>query len=396
MKMLFGVSSVGLGHVNRSYLIANEVRKQQPKVRIDWVCGEPALTFFKGKEERILNVSNKLKSLSEFIEKLYVNGRIRYNLIDLLKEIKTIKRNYELISQSVDINNYDLIVCDEFWEILLSDFLKCKRCKPSVVWITDFVNIPYSLTPSQFLFTLLGNKYLKNRIEMFDSHIFIGHEKDLPSKKWFILCGERINDWAKRFFLFTGLFPGFDTDNLPGKGELREKLGFESNEKVIVATIGGTRIGKDLLESVAATYPLLREKYKVRIILVCGPRLRPEELKVNRYVEKFGYVPDLYRLFAASDCVITQAGLGTITELMVLGIPSIIIPIEGHYEQIERAEKLRDVENMLIIRRKEITIKKLANQISRVLNHPKKLYVKRYFNGAKLAAKTIVNLAASH
>ena len=69
------------------------------------------------------------------------------------------------------------------------------------------------------------------------------------------------------------------------------------------------------------------------MILVCGPRLSPESLKVPEEVEVRGYVPALYEHFAASDLAIVQGGGTSTLELSVLKKPFIYFSLDGHFEQ---------------------------------------------------------------
>ena len=60
----------------------------------------------------------------------------------------------------------------------------------------------------------------------------------------------------------------------------RAELGYGQGA-LIVCSIGGTRIAKGLLELCGQAYPILRESLPdLRMVLVCGPRLSPDELHV--------------------------------------------------------------------------------------------------------------------
>lgn len=74
MNILFGVSSVGLGRVRRNLTIARQL-EEKTGVKIEFVYAEPALSFFKKENKRILSVSYQLSSLSEVLEKYEKGGR---------------------------------------------------------------------------------------------------------------------------------------------------------------------------------------------------------------------------------------------------------------------------------------------------------------------------------
>ena len=95
----------------------------------------------------------------------------------------------------------------------------------------------------------------------------------------------------------------------------------------------------------------------------------------------------LYRVMAGVDCAVTLAGLSTITELMVLGIPALLLPLKGHYEQEENAETVASIrKNFLVADIGNTTPHKLAAYIKHLLNSPKPKSMKNLFkNSIKVA-----------
>ena len=69
------------------------------------------------------------------------------------------------------------------------------------------------------------------------------------------------------------------------------------------------------------------------MVLVCGPRLPADSLKVPQGIEVKGYVPALHEHFAASDLAIVHGGGTATLELTALRQPFLYFPLEGHYEQ---------------------------------------------------------------
>jgi UDP-N-acetylglucosamine:LPS N-acetylglucosamine transferase len=110
---------------------------------------------------------------------------------------------------------------------------------------------------------------------------------------------------------------------------------------LVVCTIGGTSVGKELLSLCGQAFPLLKASIPdLRMLLVCGPRLKADALEVPEGLEIRGYVPDLYEHFAACDLAIVQGGGTTTLELTALKRPFIYFPIEGHFEQAQVAQRL--------------------------------------------------------
>jgi UDP-N-acetylglucosamine:LPS N-acetylglucosamine transferase len=120
---------------------------------------------------------------------------------------------------------------------------------------------------------------------------------------------------------------------MPSKAELRKRLGYGS-DPLIICTIGGTGVGKPLLDLCSRTYVHLTETIpNLQMVLVCGPHLDASSITPTKGIQVRGYVPDLYEHYAASDLVITQGGGNTTIELTALKVPFIYFPLEEHREQ---------------------------------------------------------------
>jgi len=69
------------------------------------------------------------------------------------------------------------------------------------------------------------------------------------------------------------------------------------------------------------------------MVLICGPRIKPESIKAPPGGEVKGFVPRLYEHLAACDLAVVQGGGSTTLELTVLKRPFLYFPLEGHSEQ---------------------------------------------------------------
>ena len=76
MRILYGVSSVGLGHARRSLAIVDCLRKSGDDIEIDWISSQPVISFLEQKAERVLPVSKELKSLSSVMEERVSAGHL--------------------------------------------------------------------------------------------------------------------------------------------------------------------------------------------------------------------------------------------------------------------------------------------------------------------------------
>ena len=134
---------------------------------------------------------------------------------------------------------------------------------------------------------------------------------------------------------------GFRPDEYADRDAWRRTLEY-GDEPLVVCSVGGTAIGRRLLELCGQAHALLRERLRgARMVLVCGPRLPVEAIRVPNGVEVRGHVPRLYEHFACCDVAVGQCGASSTTELSALRKPFIYFPIDGHYEQELVAARLR-------------------------------------------------------
>ena len=111
------------------------------------------------------------------------------------------------------------------------------------------------------------------------------------------------------------------------------------------------------------------------MVLVCGPRLSIESLKVPEKIEVKGYVPALYEHFAASDLVIVQGGGTATLELTALRKPFLYFPLAKHCEQLihvaERLERHQAGVKMIYSQTSpEILAEKVIANIDKKVNYP--------------------------
>ena len=133
----------------------------------------------------------------------------------------------------------------------------------------------------------------------------------------------------------TSTFSGYVGDVAPvDRDRLRHELGWAPDEKVCVATVGGSGTGGDLLRRVVDAFPAARERVPgLRMVVVAGPRLDPARLPAREGLEVHGYVDRLHRLLAACDLAVTHGGLTTTMTLTAHRRPFLYVPLRNHFEQ---------------------------------------------------------------
>jgi hypothetical protein len=335
-RVLYLSSSIGLGHVSRDIAIARELRRMESDIEILWVAASPASDVLREAGETLLPESVRWRGASGIAERSVHNGQL-----DLVRyvycSLPSWAANALLFRQIVGAHDIGIAVGDEAFEIDIPLVLGVLRLPVPFVLILDFVATDAMTTKAidrlgawflNALWSLDGRVYGGAR----HSAIFIGEPDDIPSKLFGWLLPNR-RQHALDYYDIVGHAVGFRPEDYTDRALWRRRLGYGEGPLVVCA-VGGTSVGRELLELCAAAAPILRESApSARMVLVCGPRLRVESVRAPEGVAVLGYVPRLYEHFACCDVAVVLGGGSSTTELVALGTPFIYAPIEGHFEQ---------------------------------------------------------------
>ncbi|UCF62757.1 MAG: hypothetical protein JSW33_09215, partial [bacterium] len=335
-KILYVSGSIGLGHVPRDLAIIRQLREQCGEIDVSWLAATPASDVIRESGEKLLpecelyqneNLSAELSSQGYHLNLMYYTMKAR----------KPWNTNVEVFKQVANKGMYDLIIGDETYEISTAIKKNPELKKFKFVMIYNFVGVD---SMSSNLFEKFG-AYYWNRIwskgygkttRHFDLGIFVGMEEDIPDRTFGFFLPYR-RDYAREKYKFVGYIINFNPGEYRDKEKVRRQLGYGS-EPLLICSIGGTSIGKELLNLCGNSYPILKESIPdLRMVLVCGPRLSPDTLTVPSGVEIKTYTPNLYRHFAAADCAVVQGGHSSTMELTALQRPFLYFPLGGHCEQ---------------------------------------------------------------
>jgi len=338
-KALYVSSPIGLGHAQRDVAIADELRKLHPDLEIDWLAQHPVTAVLETHGERIHPMSAELASESAHIAAESSGHDLNaFQAIRRMDEI--LLANFMVFHDVVAEGHYDLVVGDEAWDIdyYLHENPELKRT--AFAWMTDFVGwLPMPAGGEREAFVTADyNAEMIEHVERFprirDRAIFVGEPDDIVPDD-FGPGLPSIRDWTERHFAFSGYITGFDPAPLiEGRDDLRRELGFRSDERVVLVTVGGSGVGEALLRRVIASYPdAARRVNGLRMIAIAGPRIDPSSLGAPPGVEVRAFVPSLYRHLAACDLAVVQGGLTTTMELAAARRPFLYFPLGNHFEQ---------------------------------------------------------------
>jgi len=344
INILYISGSLGLGHVTRDLAIARELRQLFPNAEIEWLAAHPATLFLEEAGEKLVPEAQQYADENTTAE-LAARGANLNLLMYMLKAKRQWEQNVEVFKKIVSSRQYDLVIGDETYEINLA-LRKYPELKRSpFVMIYDFIGLePTTRNPLEHLGVYYWNRvwshyYRLKQKPPYDLELFIGMEKDIPDISFGIGLPNR-REFARAMYNFVGYVFPFDPADYTNRKELREKLGYDERP-LVIASIGGTAIGRELLELCGESYTLAKMQIPdLQMVLVTGPRLSADSLRVSKDVEVREFVPNLYEHFAACDLAIVQGGATSTLELTALRRPFIYFPIQGHSEQASVARML--------------------------------------------------------
>jgi pimeloyl-ACP methyl ester carboxylesterase/predicted glycosyltransferase len=337
-RALYLSSPIGLGHARRDIAIARELRALHPDLEVDWLAQDPVTRLLEYCGERIHPASRLLASESHHIEREAGDHDLHcFQAIRGMDEI--LVANFMVFHEVVADGGYDLVVGDEAWDVDYYWHENPELKRTAFGWMTDFVGwvpMPDGGEREAFL-TADYNTEMIQQVARYprvrDRAVFVGNPDDIVPLD-FGPGLPPIREWTEQHYAFAGYVTGFDPDTLGDRQELRERLGWRPEERVVVVTVGGSGVGLALLRRVVASFPeAARRVDSLRMVAVAGPRIDPGALQAPAGVEVLGHVPDLYHHLAACDLAVVQGGLSTTMELVACRRPFLYFPLRNHFEQ---------------------------------------------------------------
>lgn len=159
------------------------------------------------------------------------------------------------------------------------------------------------------------------------------------------------------------------------KEEAKKKLGVKDP---LVLVFGGSQGGKNINETMIELINSGKVK-NYELIYATGPKNYDDVIKRikansdNVRIEK--YIYNMEEVMAASDLLVCRSGALTVTEISIIGVPSILIPFpyaaENH--QLYNAETLQKIGAAEIILDSELSPENLSDKINSLLFNKEKL-----------------------
>ena len=339
-KILWLSSPIGLGHIQRDIAIARALREIHPDATVDFLAADPARRVVEVSGERVHPGTSLLLNESAHFEAWATADHQLHAFNALWDMDEIIAANFMVFADAVETEDYDLWIGDEGWDLdyYLHENPEMKRAP--YAFITDFIGmLPMREDPSSTEFVRAWEKnaenvdHLRLHPDVRDLSLMVGDEADVLDRP-FGPNLPNMRQWAREHFKFSGYTYHFDPADFRDRAALRASLGYRDGERVILVSVGGTRVGRNLLEKCATAFSLIAPRVPdTRMVLVTGPRLDGVELPRVPRLEVHSFVPHLFRHHAAADLAIVQGGLTTTMELAAFRTPFLYFPLRNHFEQ---------------------------------------------------------------
>lgn len=159
----------------------------------------------------------------------------------------------------------------------------------------------------------------------------------------------------------------------------RKELGL--SEKPFVLIFGGSLGAQKINENVVEILKKLSDDNKIQLLFGTGERNYDEieekikNMDLSEDIKVVPYIDNMHLAMAAADIVVARSGAITVSEIAVLGRPSILIPspnvVRNHQEQ--NARELEKIGACKVILESELTPEYLYNEINSLASDEKTL-----------------------
>ena len=395
-KALFISSPIGLGHAQRDLAIARELRRLQPDLDIDWFTVDPAARYLEQEGERVHPVTKRLANESRHFE--HVAGEHDLHAFFALRTMDEVMvNNFMTFADLMEREHYDLVIGDEAWDVDYYYHENPELKRQPFVFLTDFVGcLPMEGDEREAFLCAERNADDLEHVARFpyvrDTALFVGNPEDVTEAP-FGPGLPSIREWTDRNFAYSGYALPFDPAAFSDTEKVRKKLGYKPGEKIAIASVGGTGVGRHLLQKIAQAFPRMKRQVpELRLILVAGPRLPLDAFAPQEGLELRPYVHNLFEHLACSDLALVQGGLSTCMELVAMRRPFLSFPLQRHFEQnVHVRRRLANYGADFAVPYRDLTPESLAEQALAAMHRPVR-YKPVETDGAARAARRIAQV----
>ena len=217
---------------------------------------------------------------------------------------------------------------------------------------------------------------------------FIHEQNSVPGKanifltKYADLIGVSFKSTIKHFPEYKTVFTGNPcSENAIKVNPLDKKeLGLNTNKKLVLfvmGSLGSTRMNELLAKTMTA---FNGKNYEVLFVTGKDDYEKMKAKKFPTNVKVVPYIENMIRIMKNTDLIVSRAGASTLSEIIALGIPSILIPSpyvpDNH--QYKNALDLIHKDAAILIEEKDIKGDILIRKIDEIINDEQKLLMMKH------------------
>ncbi|NTW67650.1 MAG: hypothetical protein HGB21_15295 [Nitrospirae bacterium] len=338
IRMLYVSGSIGLGHVTRDLAVARELRALETGVEIHWLAAPPASDVLAAGGEILVPECASYRCETDQAEAAAHGGHLSLTTY-VYRALGCWLHNARVLGDAAKHGQFDVIIGNETYEVVVAYVFGMNVLPVDVPFIMmyDFYGMDVTTrNPLEWLgawgLNFIWAQERRVTARQNNAAIFFGEPEDVPDHPFGVFLPNR-RRYAEDHVEFVGYPLGFDIQTVRDRSHLRATLDYGS-EPLVICTVGGTAVGRSLLELCGRAYPLAAQCLPgLRMVLVCGPRIDPATLDIPQGPERYGMVPDLYKHLAVCDLAVVQGGGTTTLEVTALRRPFLFFPVEGQSEQ---------------------------------------------------------------
>lgn len=313
-----------------------------------------------------LAIINKIKEKEPNSEFLYIGTHNRME--------KDIVPKYGIPFKSIEIygfNRKNLFKNFKTIKCLLTAKSKCKKIikefNPDIViGVGGYVTVP----------VIMAANSLKIKTMIHEQNSIAGKANLFLSKyvsKIAVSFKSSMKEFPSDKVIFTG--NPCSEDAIKKDAMDKKELGLSKNKKLVLFVMGSLGSSK-VNEFLIKTMPLF-DKKDYEVLYVTGKQGYDEIIK-NKFpnnVKVVPYVENMTRIMKKTDLIVTRSGASTLSEIIALKTPSILIPspyVPNNHQYVN-AMDLVNIDAAILMEEKDLDSKKLVSIIDESLKDDKKL-----------------------
>ncbi len=190
------------------------------------------------------------------------------------------------------------------------------------------------------------------------------------------------------------VYTGYVAPAVPegARRRLRAELGLAADEKLVVASAGGGRIGGQLLSAAVAAMNFLEHPSGCRLQLFTGPFGKDSAIadlkrRAAKNVHIARFTTDFLSCLAAADLSLSLGGYNTCMNILASGVPALVWPSPQDREQGLRVERLAELGAMQRLTQADLDPRRLAVRMQPLLQQAERTHIAIDMQGAAATAR---------